>query len=154
MAVKKVPQVYKASDDREFDNQADAEKHEAFLTAETEFLRARELWRHAVIENYKTADGVTFDFGLFKDYWYLVEWSGLPSLHKVSFMSYQQKFAIESSDESTTLKLVHNMNGRESEFDVSELYYHESNAKKALRVAMESRKAMLQKQIDQLAAAT
>jgi hypothetical protein len=142
MAVKKVPQVYETSDGLEFESKKQAERHEALIEARELFEGARERFGERLAQTQKTADGVSFEFGICRDYWVVVPcWAGLPRLRKIWF-SYMgdQRFEISEDDEITLLYSEReDGHGSRTRYKISDLYYSEKEAKKALLAAQQKR---------------
>jgi hypothetical protein len=143
MAVKESPRTFRASDGREFSSKRDAERYEMLLQAKRVHDNAKAVLCRALAETQKTADGVPFEFGVFKDYYYIMEWDGFPHLRQVDFvcMHGADDFVLHADG---TISLVDTRaEGRRREHRISELYCARQAALKALIDVREKRLAEL-----------
>jgi hypothetical protein len=130
MGVKKSPQTFQTSDGFEYDTEEEAERHEAVATAKQNYEGARDAFCRVLAESQKTADGVPFEFGVFRDYWFILEWDGFPRLHKVCFLCMRNdNFEL---NEGSEISLVQEENGRRRTFKISDLYWNHKAAGRAL----------------------
>jgi len=152
MAVKKTTPKFVASDSKEFDNQADAERHDTLVVAVSTFEKARTDLLHAMAHTKRTADGELMDPRRWGTYFYVRESWSEPSVVEVSLYYNTQ---IELRGER--IYLVSPYSGRNNEsqsYPLCELYAKRKNADRALRTVLEARAAELQKRIDELPATT
>ena len=139
MAVKKVPGTYAASDGQEFDDEEEAKRHDELITARQEYDDARKKFNRVLAQTQKTADGETFDFGLFTSYYYITDYYYTqPSLKHVNFLGWN--FEIDEHDDSVEISQAEGETGREHRFSckISRLYVSKKRAEIALINALES----------------
>lgn len=152
MPVKESPKTYTASDGTEFDSKAEAERYDNLLQAKEKYDSARTLLCRALAESQKTADGVAFEFGVFRDYYSILEWDGFPRLHTVQSLYMHSNEDFELEQDGTIYLVEQRATNQRRTYRIGELYYHESEAKKALVEVREKRLAEWTKETAELKA--
>lgn len=85
MPVETVPQKFK-SNGREFSTPADADRYEKMCDARQKLEDAQRVFQQVLAENCKTADGFQFEFGILRDYQYvMIPYGSIPYLKRVNF---------------------------------------------------------------------
>jgi hypothetical protein len=129
MAVRVIPQKFRASDGTEFPTQLGAERHESLLKAMHAFDKARRDLCFATVQTYTTADGLPFEFDSHCDYLTLVTYYGWPELQKIGLWGwYNQQFEIDGD----RLKVVVGDGQNRRTFEVTTLYRTEDAARAEL----------------------
>lgn len=137
MSVRQKPAKFVTSDGEEFDTQSAAERHEELLTAERECEHAKARYSRALWRTQRTADDHDFEPYSSHDYWFLVEFFGMPEIRQVSFWLHECKFNGNGAE------IVYQPNGytKPATFKIEELYWSKSEAERALLAALEKYRA-------------
>ena len=136
MAVTKAPEQFKTSDGQKFDTIEEAERHEVLITAREQYNQGRRAFNRALAMTQKTADGELFDFGIFRDYYYITPgWSGCPALQAVNFLGWN--YEVEDNDDVKISKERDSDRQRIS-YPIKDLYRHKRKAEIALVAAQEA----------------
>lgn len=138
MSVQHVPARYKTSDGREFSDMASAEKHEALLKAQREYMNARSQYTKLLFEGQKTADGKPFEFSVLRDYYYISPFCGIPNISTIDFYLYDCH--VSENDGCVVIRKG------DTFYEVSSLYATREAAEDAL--AEEKQKLIVQLQAD------
>lgn len=128
----KIEIKWSCSDGSEHKTEDLAKKHEAMLDALRAYDSARNHLAALTVESYKTKDGQPFKMGSVNDYFFVVDYFGIPVVRKVSFWGwYNQKFYLQRDgrlDLIETVGVDQNGSDRCKSFDVSDLYASEKAA--------------------------
>ena len=104
------------------------------------YQAARRNFGDLLAESFRTADGVPFAFGIFRDYYYVAPgWGEEPCIRAVGFICGSWEYDLDKYHETGHFRLVTTdaaNNNRRTEYDIADLYYHKGNAERALVVAM------------------
>lgn len=132
---------YRAADGRTFSDEASAAKHEELVELRNNFKCARDDLGKAFAATHKTADGHSFQFGIWGDYYWITPgFFSLPSLQSVSFWGNNWDWRSsddETGDDFVLISYVENKYGRGGEsrdFKIQDLYRDKKNAEAALNV--------------------
>ncbi len=147
-----VPQKYKTTDDKEFENEKEAVKHEELITAQSEFEDALKRYSHALFESQETADGHPFKFTSSHDYYTLVVTGfQMPRLQCIRFYFYN--CTLDDNDAAyVTQRTDHDGNCVYQTYRISELYHDKVNAEAILLEAQEKYVSDVSKDVKNLAA--
>lgn len=147
MAVTETPVLYRSSDGMKFDNQADAEKHDKFVTAREEYERAQLVYGRLIVESTKTIDGVPFKNDSWHDFYALRRpFDRAPYLEKIDFS--QHNYYVDECDQAHIKRWIGHNDPRE--WRVEELYHHKKNADAALVTAVEEYIAAVRVELEKL----
>src|ERR1051325_5233113 len=139
MGVKEVPKTYQASDGKEFDNKADAERHDRIVTAQDKFDKAAEHLNRVLLESLKTADGQAFQIG--RSYYHVWQRIYGEDITHESFYPNETKVDLEYHTPRVIRTRYEDRDGYKSHtFDLDDLFDSEKAAKTRL---LEIRKARL-----------
>jgi len=99
MGIKKIEkkETFRTSDGDEFDDEASAEKHETLISAKAAYESARDRYARILWETQITADGQPFKFGLWRNYYFVSEFTDWPFIHSVEFML-SSTYALDEDD--------------------------------------------------------
>jgi hypothetical protein len=138
MAVSETPVTYRTSDGREFDQKADAERHDALVEARRAYQDAREVFGRLLSAAQLTADGERFDYTRWREYYWITPgWNGRPELEAVSF-GYGTTFGFDYHSDRPEITVQRGGATRDTRtYQVSELYSSQAKAEAALLVAAE-----------------
>jgi hypothetical protein len=128
--VKQRPTAFVTRDGKEFDNAADARKWEKFLHLGRAYASTRSRYQRELALQSKTIDGEQFKIHG-HTYWYVNTFFGMPQLCRME-QTYEWDFMLDDRTQEVVILERRNDSSSCSRMDISRLYWHESNARKAL----------------------
>lgn len=144
------------TDREEFDNQQDAEAHQAVIDAKQEFVAASDKFIRLLAQSYRTADGELFDF---TERYYVVDtgFGFLPELKEVTFYIHDLQHCQIDGKRFYISPWVHSNEMTRPGFtrkyyEISKLYSKKKNAIKVQVSQYEEHVANNQETIDKLKA--
>lgn len=149
--MEKIPEMYRTADGMEFENEADAEKHQAVLDTKAVYESAKQGLEFALVESVKTGDGKPFSFDRWQ-YWYVVRFFGFPDIRSVSLSRWGFEIVdIEEDDITIRVDLSpDHSKPNYTNFRISEIYTTELAAKRSLLKAQEEQLAEYKKRVKNL----
>ena len=152
MVKKQETTTYCTTDGAKFTDPQAAERHEAIVTAMHAYQAARRNFGDMLAESFRTADGVPFEFGIFRDYYYVTPgWDGVPMIHTVNFNCGNWEYQLDEYHETGRFSLAtidRGDNNRRTEYKIADIYRHKANAERAL---VETMRAWVKGKQDDLA---
>lgn len=140
MAVKESPKTYEAHG-REFKTRKEAERHDQLYTAREAYQDAGKKYQRLLAESVKTADGVQFEFGVFRDYYYVTPYFyKMPEIDKVCYLC--DSWAVRGNGEQDVeIRDELQRDGSDKVHrpwvKITDLYYSREAAERALLAARE-----------------
>lgn len=148
--IKKTEVKFRTTDGSEFDTEKEAEKHEELYQANEAYDTARRRLGKLLAETQKTADGKAFEFGIYRDYYFVTPgyWSW-PALQQIPYLGWSWQW--DNSGDKFTIFTDH-PDGKRLRFEIGNLYADKRLAEKALLEAREKRIAELHEEMEQMRA--
>lgn len=135
MSVKQIPQKFE-SHGREFDTPEEATRYDALCIARETLEKAQRAFQRLLGDSAKTADGISFEFGLFNTYWHVVTpFHTMPYLQKYGY--YGRDWSVKEDGETIEIRQDSGEKRSAAYVPISELFRFERSARFALLVAME-----------------
>lgn len=152
MSVSQKPATWKTSDGAEFDNEADATRHEAVVEAIRNYEDAAKQLGIVLAERTKTADGYPFDFSHWQ-YWAVFPYHGCgPIMRRVNVSRWDHISIGDNYDND--VQIAEQIGDRPREqymyHYIKDLYVTEKAAKKALAEAIKKHIATKREEIKRL----
>lgn len=137
--------TFRACDGREFLDATACEAYEELVHAREAYDGARQALGWLLAERAKTVDGVPFEFGLFKTYFWIDagRFDCMPSIVQLEFWGRNWTWDDVPGTEQTRVVLIHFGNDdmtshrRGIHYAIEELYFDRGNARQALKQAQE-----------------
>lgn len=140
MAVHEVPQQFKTTDGRHFDDKETAERHQKLLDAKEAFAYAQSALGQVMAQTFKTADGKWFKWQAWDYYFPVFFHGGVPHICRVTFIG--RNFEIDG--EKLYLQPYPDIGIKNVE--ISDLYYSEKAAKvRLLEMLNEHKKEVVER---------
>lgn len=140
MAIKPVPAKFKTSDGREFEDEVEAQRHDALINARAEYRTALHKLNRCIAETTRTADGYLFEFGLWTTYHYVTPgYNSMPQLNEVPYLGWN--WELNERDDTVEIVTERDTDNRRVTYQVNDLY---RDKKKALAAMIEAQKTWLQ----------
>ena len=129
--MKTIKQKFETNDGKVFETEQEAVAHEKECKAIDKFNQAYEELKQLMVKDCQTADGHSFEFGLFREYYYVTN-GNRPWLLKIDFSGYD--FYIEKEEGELEIGTSSYQDGKYQYrfYKISELYYNEKEAIKEL----------------------
>jgi hypothetical protein len=128
--VKQCPAKFVARDGKEFDNAADARKWEKFLHLSRAYQSTRSRYQRELALQGRTIDGEQFKTHG-HTYWYVNTFFGMPQLCRME-KTCEWDFMLDARTQEVVILQRREDSSILPRMDISRLYWHESNARKAL----------------------
>lgn len=131
MAVRVNKQTFAAAG-REFDTKEEAERHDKLYSARIALEDADHAYQMLLAESCLTADRKLFNFGLFRDYWWVFGggYGGMPSLMRLNYSC--RSWTVRDGEDVVEIKDSTADRGDGRYIPIRELYTDEGNAKRAM----------------------
>ena len=139
MPIKEIPKSYRASDGEEFGTKQEAERHEAFIVAQTALQRAIVSFNDVLARTQKIGDGSLFQCN-YGHYWYLTDpIFRMPELVRVLLNGYGDQFETMPNGKMRvgSTRYIEGQNNRVDWFEFDRLFKDEVKGRVALLAARE-----------------
>ena len=122
---------FKSSDGKQFDNEAEATKHDALILAREEYKTALRKLNSLIAETTRTADGRLFEFGIWGTYYYVTPgFFSMPALAEVPYLGWN--WDLNEYNDSVEIVLREGNDNRLNHFKINDLYRDKRKALAAL----------------------
>lgn len=146
MAIKE-QRKFKTTDGREFDDEGEAQKHDALIVAREAYRVALHKMNQLIAETTRTADGELFEFGIWQTYYYVTEgFNSMPQLMEVPYLGWN--WELSEYDDAVEIITERDTDNRRMTYKVNHLY---RDKKKALDAMIVAQRAWLQERTDEIA---
>lgn len=132
--MKTLPQMYEATDGRQFDDEQEAARHQIMIDARSAYERARLDYAKALAETCRTADGHPFELNSSRSYYHVRRGpGGIPETAAVSFWYWD----IDLSEGGNMFITVDEGSGRgRVTYNINSLFVSRDKAREAWRATM------------------
>ena len=138
---------FKSSDGQEFNNETEAQRHDALITAREEYKTALAKLNRCIAETARTADGHLFTFGVWQTYHYVTPgYFSMPALAEVPYLGWN--WDLNEYDDAVEIVIREGTDNRVRAFKIGDLYM----SKRAAQVALiKAQKEWLKEREEQIA---
>lgn len=144
---------FKTTDGREFDDETEAQRHDALIIVRQEYEHALFKMNKLTAETTRTADGYLFEFGIFKDYWFVTPgYVGMPTITKTPYFGWNWNLSTHT-DQVIIITSAEIDGSRYREFAINNLYREKKNAIAAMIEAQKTWLSEQQKEVEENLAA-